>query len=106
MKFRGGSLTSLMRGVVQQLPAPHRDPLLCLLRHLRRVADLSSVNKMAASNLGIVFGPTLMMPPPTMTMDVIARNMGQQNLIVQNLITNLHDISLDNQMIFDANVAF
>ena len=95
-----------MKSALEQMSAPHYDTVFYLLQHLRRVADLCSVNKMAASNLGIVFGPTLMMPPPTMTMDVIARNMGQQNLIVQNLITNLHDISLDNQMSFDANVAF
>ena len=95
-----------MKSALEQMCAPHYDTVFYLLQHLRRVADLSSVNKMAASNIGIVFGPTLMMPPPTMTMDVIARNMGQQNLIVQNLITNLHDISLDNQMSFDANVAF
>ena len=93
MKFRGGSLTSLMRGVVQQLPAPHRDPLLYLLQHLRRVADLSSVNKMAASNIGIVFGPTLMMPPPDMSMEEVAHNMLQQNLLVKNLIINLDGIS-------------
>ena len=82
-----------MKSALEQMSAPHYDTVFYLLRHLRRVADRSSVNKMAASNLGIVFGPTLMMPPPDMSMEEVAHNMLQQNLLVKNLIINLDGIS-------------
>ena len=82
-----------MKSALEQMSAPHYDTVFYLLQHLRRVADLSSVNKMAASNLGIVFGPTLMMPPPDMSMEEVAHNMLQQNLLVKNLIINLDGIS-------------
>ncbi|XP_070687819.1 rho GTPase-activating protein 45 isoform X2 [Pempheris klunzingeri] len=36
-----------------------------IIRHLRRIAELEEDNKMSASNLGIVFGPSLMRPRPT-----------------------------------------
>ena len=82
-----------MKSALEQMSAPHYDTVFYLLRHLRRVADLSSVNKMAASNIGIVFGPTLMMPPQDMSMEEVAQNMLQQNLLVKNLIINLDGIS-------------
>ena len=49
---------------------------------------------MTSNNLGIVFGPTLMLPPSTMNTMNIATNMVAQNKIVELLIANLESISI------------
>ncbi|KNE63118.1 hypothetical protein AMAG_08282 [Allomyces macrogynus ATCC 38327] len=52
-----------MRRALAQLPPVHHATLTHLMRHLRKIADLSSVNKMTPHNLAVVFGPTLMRDP-------------------------------------------
>eukprot|EP00051_Salpingoeca_urceolata_P022277 m.359214 g.359214 ORF g.359214 m.359214 type:complete len:154 (+) comp19950_c0_seq19:135-596(+) len=47
---------------VKKLPALNYQILNALVMHLSRVAAKSDQNKMDASNLGVVFGPTLMRP--------------------------------------------
>lgn len=74
---------------VHRLPECHRATLICLLRHLEKVTTYKLVNRMAVSNLAIVFGPTLMWPPTHVTNTNIALNMMQQNMIVEALISNL-----------------
>lgn len=46
--------------VVTKLPRPHYLTLGYLVHHLKRVSDQSACNNMPSSNLGIVFGPTLL----------------------------------------------
>ncbi len=90
-----------LREIVQQrLTAPHRATLLALLRHLDKVTQYKEVNRMAVSNLAIVFGPTLMWPPvgggagaAATNNNMMALNMMQQNMIVEALLTHLGDIS-------------
>jgi hypothetical protein len=48
-----------MRKVVDALPAPHKECLEFLVRHLYKVTGLSSVNLMTSRNLAVVFAPTL-----------------------------------------------
>ena len=50
------------RALISKLPDRHRQLMEILFRHLKRVADHKEKNRMAASNLGVVFGPTLMKP--------------------------------------------
>eukprot|EP00029_Vermamoeba_vermiformis_P006865 TRINITY_DN2812_c0_g1_i1.p1 TRINITY_DN2812_c0_g1~~TRINITY_DN2812_c0_g1_i1.p1 ORF type:complete len:720 (-),score=193.11 TRINITY_DN2812_c0_g1_i1:80-2239(-) len=45
--------------LIAQLPEHNRNSLRVLMKYLREVHDDSSVNKMHASNLSVVFGPTL-----------------------------------------------
>ena len=80
--------------IVQQMTAPHYDTLFFLLKHLNNVTLYGNENMMDATNLGIVFGPTLMLPPATMTTVNIATNMVAQNKIVELLIANLESISI------------
>lgn len=49
-----------LQNLIQRLPPIHYITLAFLLNHLRRIAKLSEFNNMPSSNLGIVFGPTLM----------------------------------------------
>ncbi|XP_029473299.1 LOW QUALITY PROTEIN: rho GTPase-activating protein 29 [Rhinatrema bivittatum] len=49
----------------QQLSIPNFNTLQYLIGHLHRVAQQADENKMSASNLGIIFGPTLIRPRQT-----------------------------------------
>ena len=62
-------------------------------KRLEKVTVYKDVNRMAAANLAIVFGPTLMWPPVHLTTTNMALNMMQQNMVVEALITNLAMIS-------------
>lgn len=48
--------------LISQLPYSNFKTCGVLMYHLQRVASFSSVNQMTSSNLGIVFGPTLLRP--------------------------------------------
>uniref|UniRef100_A0A8C8IE69 Minor histocompatibility protein HA-1 n=1 Tax=Oncorhynchus tshawytscha TaxID=74940 RepID=A0A8C8IE69_ONCTS len=54
-----------LRELVKELPKANVATLRYIVRHLRRIAELEQDNKMSPSNLGIVFGPSLIRPRPT-----------------------------------------
>ena len=81
-----------LKEIICRLPAPHQATLVVLLKHLDKVTQYKEVNRMAVSNLAIVFGPTLMWPPAHLTNTNMALNMMQQNMIVEALITHLAQI--------------
>lgn len=54
-----------IRDFLQQLPAANYRTLRFLIAHLSRVSEQAEENKMNASNLGIIFGPTLIKPRQT-----------------------------------------
>lgn len=49
-----------LHAIINNLPDPNYATLRAITLHLNRVTENSSVNRMNASNLAIVFGPTLM----------------------------------------------
>ncbi|XP_029003946.1 rho GTPase-activating protein 29 isoform X2 [Betta splendens] len=51
-----------IKDLLRQLPSAHYKTLQFLIEHLHRVTERSEENKMTASNLGIIFGPTLIKP--------------------------------------------
>ncbi|XP_051990486.1 rho GTPase-activating protein 29-like isoform X3 [Xyrauchen texanus] len=51
-----------IRDLLHQLPLAHYKTLQFLIAHLHRVTEQAEENKMTASNLGIIFGPTLIKP--------------------------------------------
>ncbi|KAM8805607.1 rho GTPase-activating protein 29 isoform 2-T2 [Eudromia elegans] len=53
------------KDLLKQLPVPNYNTLQYLIGHLHRVTEQSDENKMSASNLGIIFGPTLIRPRQT-----------------------------------------
>ncbi|XP_027006229.1 rho GTPase-activating protein 45 [Tachysurus fulvidraco] len=59
------NLVEKLRELLKDLQAGNIATLKYIVRHLHRVAELEDDNKMSFSNLGIVFGPTLMRPKPT-----------------------------------------
>ncbi|XP_071343544.1 rho GTPase-activating protein 45 isoform X1 [Trachinotus anak] len=58
-------LVDKLKELLKELPKANIATLRYIIRHLRRIAELEEDNKMSPSNLGIVFGPTLMRPRPT-----------------------------------------
>ncbi|KAM7410227.1 hypothetical protein PAMA_001597 [Pampus argenteus] len=58
-------LVDNLRELLKELPQSNIATLRYIIRHLRRIAELEDDNKMSPSNLGIVFGPSLMRPRPT-----------------------------------------
>uniref|UniRef100_A0A8R1DVH9 Rho-type GTPase-activating protein 26 n=1 Tax=Caenorhabditis japonica TaxID=281687 RepID=A0A8R1DVH9_CAEJA len=75
---------------VHQLPSQHLRMLEIVVRHLRRVADLSNENLMTVSNLGVCFGPTLLRPKE----ETVAAIMDIKfcNVVVEVLISNYDKI--------------
>uniref|UniRef100_A0A671RD96 Rho GTPase-activating protein 29 n=1 Tax=Sinocyclocheilus anshuiensis TaxID=1608454 RepID=A0A671RD96_9TELE len=51
-----------IRDLLRQLPAGHYKTLQFLITHLHSVSEQAEENKMTTSNLGIIFGPTLIKP--------------------------------------------
>ncbi|XP_042184855.1 rho GTPase-activating protein 45 isoform X5 [Oncorhynchus tshawytscha] len=56
---------SLRELMLTELPQANTATLRYIAQHLRRVCECEQENKMSPSNLGIVFGPTLMRPRPS-----------------------------------------
>ncbi|XP_062868734.1 rho GTPase-activating protein 45 isoform X2 [Trichomycterus rosablanca] len=54
-----------LKELLTELPKSNMTTLRYIARHLRRIAELEEENKMSPSNLGIVFGPSLMRPRPS-----------------------------------------
>ena len=74
------------------MPTPHRATLCALLKHLVKVTQFKEKNRMQIPNLAIVFGPTLMWPPAHLVSVNLALDMMQQNIIVEALLNNVHNI--------------
>ncbi|XP_076880339.1 rho GTPase-activating protein 45 isoform X2 [Brachyhypopomus gauderio] len=59
------ALVKRLKEYLTELPQANIATLRYIARHLRRIAELEEENKMSPSNLGIVFGPSLMRPRPS-----------------------------------------
>ncbi|XP_061099163.1 rho GTPase-activating protein 29-like isoform X2 [Conger conger] len=83
-----------LRDLLRQLPSTHYRTLQFLLQHLYRVTENADENKMTASNLGIIFGPTLIKPRQTEAEVSLSSLVDYpfQALIVELLIRHFHKI--------------
>ena len=84
-----------LQGIIRDLPQSNQDLLKLLIAHLSLVAQHSDKNMMRASNVGVVFGPTLMRPRNETVQSIM--NIKYQNIIVQQIIE-------DNQRILYGTV--
>ncbi|XP_046652205.1 rho GTPase-activating protein 12-like isoform X3 [Daphnia pulicaria] len=78
------------RDIVESLPTENYDTLQYLLQHLLKITEYREHNRMHISNLAIVFGPTLMWAATVS--NNLALDMMQQNLVVEALLNNYHNI--------------
>ncbi|CAH2315517.1 oligophrenin-1 isoform X1 [Pelobates cultripes] len=76
--------------LVYRLPDIHRGMLELIIRHLSRVCEYSKQNLMSPSNMGVIFGPTLMRAQE----DTVAAmmNIKFQNIVVELLIEHCDKI--------------
>ncbi|XP_074044305.1 rho GTPase-activating protein 29-like [Macrotis lagotis] len=61
----GAELSKVLKKIkdlLKKLPGPNYNTIEYLIGHLNRVVEQAEENKMPASNLGIIFGPTLIRP--------------------------------------------
>ncbi|XP_041736834.1 GEM-interacting protein-like isoform X1 [Coregonus clupeaformis] len=85
-----------LRDLLERLPPYSYYTLQHMMRHLHRVSENYEENKMSPSNLGIVFGPTLLRPLVSVDVSMVALlETTYQALLVEFLITH-------HQHIFDA----
>ncbi|KAF9430731.1 hypothetical protein BGZ94_004500 [Podila epigama] len=73
--------------VTNQLPDPNYATLKFLMCHLNRIQANQAVNKMGASNLGLIFGPTLTSSSGGGAVDELV-DMGLQCRIIETLLSN------------------
>ncbi|XP_055500146.1 oligophrenin-1-like isoform X1 [Leucoraja erinacea] len=94
LDYRLGAIHSL----VYKLPEKNREVLDLIIKHLMNVCSHSKENLMTASNMGVIFGPTLMRPQE----DTVAAmmNIKFQNIVVEILIEHyekiFHSLPEDN----------
>ncbi|XP_069748814.1 oligophrenin-1 isoform X4 [Narcine bancroftii] len=88
LDYRLGAIHSL----VYKLPEKNQEILELIIKHLVNVCSHSKENLMTASNLGVIFGPTLMRPQE----DTVAAmmNIKFQNIVVEILIEHYEKIFL------------
>ncbi|XP_073497017.1 oligophrenin-1 isoform X2 [Phyllobates terribilis] len=86
LDYRLGAIHCL----VYRLPDNHREMLELIVRHLSRVCEHSKENLMSPSNMGVIFGPTLMRAQE----DTVAAmmNIKFQNIVVELLIEHCNKI--------------
>lgn len=76
---------------IHELPDHNFETLRYLLLHLKKIVANSSVNKMEARNLAIVFGPTLVRNGDDMV--TMVTDMSHQCRIVESLISHVSEFS-------------
>ncbi|KAF3706523.1 Rho GTPase-activating protein 42 [Channa argus] len=79
-----------IHALVHKLPEKHRAMLDLLTNHLLKVSSHSEHNLMTVSNLGMIFGPTLMRSQEETVAAMM--NIKFQNIVVEIIIENHHKI--------------
>ncbi|KAI8393884.1 uncharacterized protein BYT42DRAFT_22588 [Radiomyces spectabilis] len=83
----------LIKTIVKKLPLTNYTFLKRLIEHFVIVTDFEATNHMYATNLAIVFGPTLLQPAPgPASFATTMSNLGHHQNIVKYLILNYHYI--------------
>uniref|UniRef100_A0AAY5EQN6 Oligophrenin 1 n=1 Tax=Electrophorus electricus TaxID=8005 RepID=A0AAY5EQN6_ELEEL len=88
LDYRLGAVHSL----VYKLPDQNREMLELLIKHLVSICSHSSENLMTASNMGVIFGPTLMRAPEETVAAML--DIKFQNIIVEILIEDYGKVRL------------
>lgn len=58
------AMNSQLQPLLERLPPHNRSTLDTILKHLYRVSTFEPQNKMSIQNMAVIFGPTLIRPPP------------------------------------------
>ncbi|KAJ1953940.1 hypothetical protein EC988_002712, partial [Linderina pennispora] len=97
-----------IKDLVHALPTCNYTVLKRLVEHLERVTDYEEVNHMYGTNLALVFGPSLLRPPPGSSSFAVAMsNLGHAQSVIKNLILQYHwifDVEEEAEPIEDAEL--
>ncbi|GFS13572.1 minor histocompatibility protein HA-1-like [Elysia marginata] len=88
----GDQLVDKLQKLIRKLPSSNLRTSAVLMHHLHRVADNAEVNQMSASNLGIVFGPTLLRPLEGSASLASLVDTPHQTRAIELLVTHAHVI--------------
>eukprot|EP00127_Corallochytrium_limacisporum_P001867 Clim_evm22s88 gene=Clim_evmTU22s88 len=91
-KKRSDATVQDYRDFLTRLPPVHYATLKALIKHLNLVTSHCESNKMKASNLGIVFGPTLLRPENEDDQLQQVTDMPHQSFFVERLISNADEV--------------
>ncbi|KAH8589663.1 hypothetical protein B0O99DRAFT_692230 [Bisporella sp. PMI_857] len=83
-----------LHAIINSLPDPNYATLRALTLHLHRVTESSAANRMNASNLAIVFGPTLMGANTPGGPDI--QDAGWQVRVIDTILVNCYQIFDDD----------
>ncbi|XP_062893564.1 rho GTPase-activating protein 27-like isoform X2 [Mobula hypostoma] len=86
---------SYMKELISSLPAPNHDTMQILFRHLCKVIDCRSQNRMSSQSMAIVFGPTLLKPETES--GNITVHMVYQNQIVEYILNQYQHLFNESQ---------
>ena len=81
-----------LRDLCHKLPRHHYSTLAFLMHHLKRVSTEADSNNMPSSNLGIVFGPTLLRTSEGSTSLSSLVDTVHQTRVIELLIMNADEI--------------
>lgn len=81
-----------LHAIINVLPDPNYATLRAICLHLNRVQERSSINRMNANNLAIVFGPTLMGANTGPNI----RDAGWQVSVINTILSNTYAIFEDD----------
>ena len=88
--------------LIKKMPIAHRETLRHLLRHLLKVIDLASQNRMNVQNIALVFGPNIMRSNP-----VNENNFGfNPNIMTQNVLVEYMLVNFKELFSFQSNSIF
>ncbi|KFQ51800.1 Minor histocompatibility protein HA-1, partial [Nestor notabilis] len=79
------NLVLKLKELLKELPRENMATLQYLLQHLRRIVEVEQDNKMTSSNLGIVFGPTLIATDAPISLSSLV-DYPHQSRIIEELI--------------------
>ena len=85
-----GERIAKLKDIVTRLPEANSNTISYLMKHLVKVRASREVSKMDASNLAIVFGPTLLRPAKEGANTVV--NMQFQSCVVETMILHYDEI--------------
>ncbi|KAJ2080065.1 hypothetical protein H4R24_003336 [Coemansia sp. RSA 988] len=98
-----------IKDLVHALPTTNYTVLKRLVEHLERVTDYEEINHMYGTNLALVFGPSLLRPPPGSSSFALAMsNLGHAQSVIKNLILQYHwifNVEEEAEPIEDAELA-
>jgi hypothetical protein len=89
--------------LIKRMPIPHRETLRNICRHLLKVVEQSSQNRMNVQNVALVFGPNIMRSNPINdSNNGFNPHIMTQNIIVEYILTNFKDLfTYPNTTIFN-----